>query len=52
MLVHHQYYQKKTSHMMNILVFMFEHFEFHTKFEFEFNWNLKERGDKDDQALV
>ena len=21
---------------------MFEHFEFHTEFEFEFNWNLKE----------
>ena len=27
---------------MNILVFMFEHFEFHTEFEFEFNWNVKE----------
>ena len=28
--------------MMNIFVFMSEHFEFHTKFEFEFNWNVKE----------
>ena len=28
--------------MMNILVFMFEHFEFHTEFEFEFNCNVKE----------
>ena len=28
--------------MMNIFVFMSEHFEFQTKFEFEFNWNVKE----------
>ena len=28
--------------MMNIFVFMSEHFEFHTEFEFEFKWNLKE----------
>ena len=28
--------------MMNIFVFMSEHFEFHTKFEVEFNWNVKE----------
>ena len=28
--------------MMNIFVFMSEHFEFHTEFEFEFNWNVKE----------
>ena len=42
MLVHHQYYQQNTFHMMNIFVFMSEHFEFQTKFEFEFNWNVKE----------
>ena len=30
MLVHHQYYRKNLFHMMNILVFMFEHFEFHS----------------------
>ena len=42
MLVHHQYYQKNIIHMMNILDFMSEHFEFHTEFEFEFNWNVKE----------
>ena len=38
-LFHHQYYQKNSFHMMNILVLMFEHFEFHAELEFENNWN-------------
>lgn len=38
--------------MMNTFVFMSEHFEFQTKVEFEFNWNLKEKGDNYDQEHV
>ena len=36
MLVHYQYYQKNTFHMMNILVFMFEKF-----LNFDYNLDLK-----------
>ena len=52
MLDHHQYYQKNIVHMMNILVFMSEHFEIHLEFEFEFNWNFKGVRTKDVQTHV
>ena len=39
MLVYHQYYQENIFHMMNILVFMFEHF-----LKFTYNLRLNSTG--------